>query len=63
MGLSSEASARPNRSLLESRERCGAQLSEVGSVVFRACSDLIYRLGKDVELWGESLCATVLIWV
>lgn len=32
-------------------------------LVFRACSALTYRLGKDVELWGESLRATLLIWV
>lgn len=63
VGLSSEAPAHPSLTLLESRGEVCSALRSGDCWCLGPNKDLIYRLGKDLALWGDSFCATALVLV
>lgn len=63
VGLGSEASAHPSLILLESRGELCSALRSGDCWCLGPNKDLIYRLGEDLALWGDSFCATASVLV
>lgn len=63
VGLSPEGAAQPSLILLESRGEVCSALRSGDCWCLGPNKDLLYRLGKDLALWGDSFCATASILV